>query len=159
MGRSQRRGRCTRTASRATGAPPAHLLRASLWSGLLWAAACATGGPDGIVASAYAPRGAYTGRLTVGSQSFTGALSLRTTDDGRVGGSLRILAPLNIDGSVRGRVIDDLLRITITYTGADDCESRIEGILTVARGADAIDGPVTVHDCSGSIAGSMSFGR
>lgn len=124
--------------------------------------ACATAGADpgaGSGPSPYVLAGAYDVALTVGDQEFTGALSLRTAADGRVTGSMRIVAPLRIDGSARGRIIDDLLRVTITYTGAEGCDSRIEGILTVERGADTVAGPVTVHDCGEAIAGRLRATR
>lgn len=120
--------------------------------------ACATAGGASrgeAAPTAYALDGAYTARLTVGDQSFEGVLSLRTAADARVTGSLRVLAPVRIDGPVRGRIIDELLRITIAYTGADGCESRIEGILTIERGGEAAEGPVTVDDCGADIAGRL----
>lgn len=123
---------------------------------------CAAAGANADRAAApspYAVEGAYGARLTVGEQAFDGALSLRTTADARVSGSLRIVSPVRIDGPVRGRVIDELLRITITYAGVDGCDSRIEGILTIERGGDAVEGPVTVNDCGQDIAGRLRITR
>jgi hypothetical protein len=62
-------------------------------------------------------------------------------------------------------VLDDLLRVTLTYESAGQtgsgsaCEGRIEGILSVSAGGGTVDGPVTITDCGDSLPGSMSFRR
>jgi hypothetical protein len=95
----------------------------------------------------------------IDGQPFDAALQLRTTAGGRVSGGVRVALPVEIDGRVEGMVIDDLLRVTVTYLDPSGCEGRIEGIVTIERGGGTLDGPVTVTDCSGPIAGRMSFRR
>jgi hypothetical protein len=122
--------------------------------------ACATTGVgERVDTGTYELRGAYTARLTVERQTFEGAMSLRTSADGRVSGSLRVVAPVRIDGPVRGRLVDELLRITVTYRDEDGCDGRIEGILTVEQGGDAASGPVTVHDCGAELPGRLALAR
>jgi len=121
-------------------------------------AACAGGPTPG---SPYDASGAYSGRLSVQGQQFDANLELRTASGGGVSGSFVVGPPFEIDGRVDGRVIDDVLRVTITYESAskDGCDGRIEGILDIRKGADAIEGPVTITDCRGELPGSMSFLR
>ena len=58
-------------------------------------------------------------------------------------------------------MIDELLRLTVTYRSASrgGCDGQIEGILTVEPGGGIVEGPVTVADCGERIAGRMSFRR
>jgi hypothetical protein len=76
-----------------------------------------------------------------------------------------VRAPLEIAGDVSGSVVDDLLRVTLTYESAGNadpgraCEGRIEGILSVSAGGSLVDGPVTIKDCGEALPGHMSFRR
>jgi len=96
---------------------------------------------------------------------FEATLDLRTSRGGRISGSFNVLAPLEIEGAVVGTVMDDLLRLTLTYesdgpaTPGRACEGRIEGILSVSAGGGVVDGPVTITDCGDSLPGRMSFRR
>ena len=114
---------------------------------------------------AYNVGGVYGGRLMVEGQPFDATLDLRTARGGRVRGSFDVRAPLEIAGRVDGSIVDDLLRVTLTYErptrsdATDGCESRVEGILSVSAGGDIIDGPVTITDCGDGLAGRMSFRR
>jgi hypothetical protein len=123
--------------------------------------ACAGGPRPGDAGYPYNASGAYTGRLTVRDELFDARLELRTAPGGRVRGSFRVAAPFALDGRVDGRVIDDLLRVTITYANSPQggCTGRVEGILTVQRGGDVIEGPGTVSDCEDQLPGRMSFRR
>jgi hypothetical protein len=123
--------------------------------------ACAgTPGP-GDRGYAYNLDGVYAGRLTVEDQRFDATLDLRTARGGRVRGSFEVSAPLEIGGRVDGTLLDDLLRVALSYESSDGqaCQSRIEGILTVERGGGVVDGPVTITDCGDALAGRMSFRR
>jgi hypothetical protein len=95
----------------------------------------------------------------IDNQPFDATLRLRTAPNGRVGGGLRVVAPVEIDGRVEGVIVDELLRLTVTYRTTDGCDGRIEGIVTIERGGGTIDGPVTITDCGAPIAGRMSFRR
>lgn len=138
--------------------PTAFLVAAVLLLG-----ACATRrGPaegPGTPGYPYNVEGAYVGSFVFDGQPFGATLRLSTSEGGRVGGAFRVGSPVEIDGPVTGVVIDDLLRITVEYTTAGRCDARIEGILTVERGGAAIEGPVTVADCDGPVAGRMEFVR
>jgi hypothetical protein len=129
--------------------------------GALWliASGCAgTPGP-GDPSYPYNVSGSYGGRFMIDDQPFNATLQLRTTSGGRVSGAIRVSMPVETEGRVVGTVFDDLLRVTITYRDPSGCEGSIEGIVTIERGGGTIDGPVTVTDCSGPIAGRMSFRR
>ena len=130
-------------------------LRLSLLAAAL--VGCATTPGPGDTGYAYNVGGSYVGRLFVGGSPFDATLQLRTLVGGRVAGGFRVTSPVELDGPVRGSVVDDLLRITITYAGPDGCDGRIEGILTVEPGGDVVEGPVTVTDCRSRDAGTMSF--
>jgi hypothetical protein len=128
-------------------------------------AGCAgTPGP-GDPGYAYNVQGVYAGRLMVEGEPFDAQLELRTSGGGRVGGSFAVRAPLEIQGRIDGSVVDDLLRVTLTYesTGRSttdrSCTSRIEGILSVSPGGSIVDGPVTITDCGDTLPGRMSFRR
>lgn len=114
---------------------------------------------------AYNVEGLYRGRLMVEGSPFDATLDLRTASGGRVRGSFRVSAPLEIDGDVAGTIVDDLLRLTLTYASTGQaaagrpCEGHIEGILSVTAGGGILDGPVTITDCGDSLPGSMSFRR
>jgi len=108
---------------------------------------------------AYNVSGTYAGRLMVEDRPFDATLRLRTGIGGRVSGQLQVVSPVEIDGSVRGVLIDDLLRLTVTYRSADGCDGLVEGILTVQPGGDTVDGPVTIADCGDPIAARLSFRR
>lgn len=103
--------------------------------------------------------GPYEGAVTVGDQQFPSTLSLETGRDGRVTGMLRVASPIDIDGEVRGVVIDDLLRITVTYDADAGCDGTVEGILDVGRRGAFLEGPVTIDDCGVPVAGRMTFRR
>ena len=134
-------------------------LRGTFPLALMLCAACAgTPGP-GDAGYAFNVRGSYAGRFIVGDQRFGATLSLRTARGGRVDGTFRVVSPVGIAGDVRGQVLDDLLRLTVTYRNEDGCDGRIEGILDVERGGATIEGPITVSDCGAPIAGRMSFRR
>ena len=129
------------------------------------ATGCATAPRPGDPGYAFNVDGAYAGRLVVEGERFDAGLSLGTLPNGRVRGAFSVRDPLEIDGSVDGALVDDLLRLRLTYDGAGrsasglPCESRIEGILTVSSGADVLDGPVTIYDCGDPLPGRMSFRR
>jgi len=128
-------------------------------------AGCAGKPGPGDPGYAYNVEGPYRGRLMVEGSPFDATLDLRISRGGRVRGSFSVLAPLEIEGSVAGTVIDDLLRLTLTYESdgrADSgraCEGRIEGILSVTSGGGVVDGPVTITDCGDPLPGRMSFRR
>jgi hypothetical protein len=127
-------------------------------------AACAGAPGPGDAGYTYNVDGRYTGRLVVGDQPFEAVLDVRTSRGGRVAGDFTVRAPLEIEGAVAGTVVDDLVRLTVTYEsagpgGTPACRGRIEGILTVAAGGDTVEGPVTVSDCGDVLAGRMSFRR
>lgn len=128
------------------------------------ATACAGSPGPGDSGYAYNVEGLYAGRLMVEGEPFDATLELSTSRGGRVRGSFEVRAPLEIAGEVEGTVVDDLLRVTLTYDNTDadarvSCESRIEGILTVTPGGSVVDGPVTITDCGDALAGRMSFRR
>lgn len=126
-------------------------------------AACAQMPGPGDAGYAFNVDGRYTGRLVVESEPFEATLDLDTRPGGTVRGSFAVRAPLEVEGSVEGTIVDDLVRLTLTYeraTGAaGTCESRIEGILTVEPGGAVLDGPVTITDCGDALPGRMSFRR
>jgi hypothetical protein len=126
---------------------------------LLGIGACATAPGPGAPGYPYNVSGAYAGRLHIDDQPFDATLRLRIVPGGRVDGMLRVVSPVEIEGQVRGNVLDDLLRLTIGYRSRAGCEGRIDGILTVERGGALVEGPVTVTDCGERIAGRMSFRR
>ena len=131
------------------------------WTAVILFAACAVIPGPGDPGYAYNVSGAYMGRLVVDGQPFRAELELRTAPGGGVNGTFRVGPPFEIDGRVVGVVIDDLLRLTVTYrnTSRDGCSGQIEGILTVDEGGAIIDGPVTIADCGDPLPGRMSFRR
>ena len=124
---------------------------------VLAAMACASGSGPGSAGYPYNVRGSYVGRLVIEDRPFDARLQLRTEPGGRVAGSLRVVSPVEIDGSVRGRVIDDLLRITVAYTGTGGCDGRLEGILDIGTGGSRIDGPVTIFDCGDPVGARLTL--
>lgn len=126
------------------------------------ATGCAAGPSPGDPGYAYQVDGRYRGSLVVDEESFDTSLDLTTGPGGRVRGSFTVSEPLEIDGDVTGAVMDDLLRITLTYEaegGGPTCPGRIEGVLTISAGGGAVDGPVTVTDCVDELVGRLSFRR
>jgi hypothetical protein len=127
--------------------------------------ACAGNPGPGDVGYTFNVEGLYAGRLTVEGEPFDGTVELRTGRGGRVRGSFAMRAPLEVEGSLEGTLVDDLLRVTLTYVaeprrpGGATCESLIEGILTVFPGGDVFEGPVTITDCGDALSGRMSFRR
>lgn len=127
-------------------------------------AACAGSPGPGQSGYLYNVDGLYAGRLTVEGQRFDATLQLETARGGKVRGSFTVSAPLEIDGRVSGMLVDDLLRLTLSYASADRsagraCTSSIEGILTVESGGAIVDGPVTITDCGDALPGRMTFRR
>lgn len=136
----------------------------SSWSiavAILLAAAGACTPRPGQSGYAYNVRGVYAGRLQVEEEWFAAELVLTTALGGRVRGTFRVRQPLEIDGRVEGAVVDNLVRLTVTYpsAGRSGCTSRIEGILTVEPGGDIFEGPATISDCGDALPGRMSFRR
>lgn len=124
-------------------------------------AACAGTPRPGQSGYAYNVRGVYAGRLQVEGEWFAAELQLATALGGAVRGTFRVREPVEIDGRVEGAVVDNLVRLTVTYPSAErrGCTSRIEGILTVEPGGAVIDGPATISDCGHALPGHMSFRR
>lgn len=127
--------------------------------------ACAGNPGPGDADYVYRVEGLYAGRLMVEGEPFDGTVELRTGRGGRVRGSFVMRAPLEVEGSLEGSLVDNLLRVTLAYEaearrpGATACDSRIEGILTVSPGGDVFEGPVTITDCGDALSGRMSFRR
>lgn len=107
--------------------------------------------------------GTYVGSLVVDAETFEATVDLHGAGGRRVEGAFAVRAPLEIEGDVEGVVIDDLLRITLTYDsgagGGRRCDSRIEGILTISQGGRTIEGPLAITDCGEAVAGTMSMRR
>ncbi len=120
---------------------------------------CATAPKPGDHSYAFNVAGSYAGRFTFDNQRFDATLQLRTHSGGEVTGGFRVSAPVEIDGGAVGAIVDNLLRLAITYRSPAGCDGRIEGILTIEEGGTIIDGPVTVTDCGAPVAGRMSFRR
>jgi len=122
--------------------------------------ACATtrGRPTVPTAEA-AVVGSYTGQFVFDSERFRSTLQLRSSGPGRIVGAFRVSRPIEIEGVASGVVIDDLLRITVTWRSPDGCDGTIEGILSITGRGDQIEGPVAVSDCGEPVAGRMSFRR
>jgi hypothetical protein len=123
----------------------------------LAAGACAHPAGPGQAGYPYNVSGSYAGRFVFDGEPFDASLQLRTSGDGAVRGALVVPSPIDIEGRVEGRIVDDVLRVTISYRSADGCDGSIEGILTVESGGDSIEGPVTVTDCGAPLPGRMSF--
>ena len=103
--------------------------------------------------------GSFTGQFVFDSERFRSTLQLRSSGPGRVSGAFRVSEPIEIEGAASGVVMDDLLRITVTWLSPDGCNGTIEGILSITMHGDHIDGPVTVSDCGEPVAGRMTFRR
>jgi hypothetical protein len=105
--------------------------------------------------------GTYLGHLEIDDRRFDATLRLTRATAPNWGGSLTVVSPVEIEGDVQAVAWDSIVRIRVSYTGADGCEGRIEGILDVGRegAVDKLDGPVTVHDCVSPVAGRMTFRR
>jgi hypothetical protein len=86
-------------------------------------------------------------------------LRLREESPIRLTGSFLVSEPVEIAGEATGVVVEDVVRITVTYRSPGGCDGRIEGILTVIRNGAVLDGPVTVTDCSGPLSGHLSLSR
>jgi len=124
-----------------------------------WLSACAGGSVPGPGATGYPynVQGSYEGRFVFDGQPFDASLQLRTESGGRVRGAFLIAPPMSIEGRAEGVVIDDLLRLTVTYRSAEGCDGTVEGILDIEPGGRTFEGPVTVRDCAPPVAGRMSF--
>ena len=92
-------------------------------------------------------------------QPFTAVLTLSTEPGGRVHGFFRVRDGVSIDGRAEGVIVDDLLRLRITYSSGGGCEGSMEGVLTIDAGGAALDGPVAVRDCSGAVSGRLAVRR
>lgn len=103
--------------------------------------------------------GFYAGSLFVDGRAFGAAMNLRREGPNRVRGLFSTSSPVSIEGAVEGAVIDRLLRITVEYRTPDGCDGRIEGILDVDVGGDALQGPVTVSDCQEPVPASLTLRR
>jgi hypothetical protein len=115
--------------------------------------------PDADAASVDVLVGAYEGRLLIEGRPFRATMTLRRSGARTLTGSLVVVSPVEIDGSVEGVVVDGLLRLIVTYEGADGCGGTIAGILDVPTDSPTLAGPVTVHDCRGPVAGGLDFRR
>ena len=136
----------------------------SMVAGVVLATACAAGPGPGDPGYPYNVDGRYAGRLMVEGEPFDATFDLRTARNGRVRGTFSVRAPLEIEGEVDGRVVDEVLRITLGYAnvgrgGQESCTGLVEGILTVSPGGSIVDGPITITDCGDALAGRMSFRR
>ncbi|MBT8489255.1 MAG: hypothetical protein KJO65_10575 [Gemmatimonadetes bacterium] len=130
-------------------------------AGLLVVVLCMASGcaSAGRVTETVVVGGFYAGSLFVDGQAFGAAMNLRGSAPNRVRGAFSTSSPVSIEGDVEGAVVDRLLRITVEYRTPDGCEGRIEGILDVEAGGDALEGPVTVSDCQEPVAASLTLRR
>ena len=103
--------------------------------------------------------GSYTGRVFFAGDPFDATLDLDTSGDGAVQGTFRVSAPVSISGPVEGVIVDNLLRLTISYRSPGGCDGSMEGVLTIEPGGETVEGPVTVRDCGEPIAGRLGFRR
>jgi hypothetical protein len=131
---------------------------------VLVAAACSTApppAPDPGLGAIALRDGIYVGHLVIDDRRFDSTLRLTRATVPNWGGSLTVVSPVEIQGDVQAVAWDSIVRIRVSYTGADGCDGRIEGILDVGRegAVDKLDGPVTVHDCVSPVAGRMTFRR
>lgn len=124
-------------------------------------AACAGGARPDDTAPPGEVFGAYAGPFVVEGEDFEAGLVLRRDGGNRVRGTFRVGPPFDVEGRAEGVLIDELLRLTITYqgSGARRCDGRIEGILTVSERGALLQGPVTVTDCAAELPGRMTFRR
>ena len=123
---------------------------------LLVVSACATSRP-GTTPGGVA--GFYAGSLVVDGRSFGAALNVRGDGPARLRGVFSTSSPVSIEGEADGAVMDGLMRIVVEYRTPDGCDGRIQGILDVTRGGDALDGPVTISDCDAPVAGELTLRR
>jgi len=105
------------------------------------------------------PGGTYEGLLVIEGRPFEATLTLGRTGPRTLSGTMVVVSPVEIDGSVDGVVIDDLLRLIVTYEGVDGCDGTISGILDVGDASGTLAGPVTVDDCRGPVAGALDLRR
>ena len=103
--------------------------------------------------------GSYEGRLLIEGRPFRATLTLRRSTARSLTGSLVVVSPVEIDGAVEGVVVDGLLRLIVSYEGADGCDGTIAGIFDVAPESPSVRGPVMVDDCRGPVAGALDFRR
>lgn len=103
--------------------------------------------------------GTYTGRVFFAGDPFDATLDLDTSGGGAVRGTFRVSAPVSISGPVEGVIVDNLLRLTISYRSPGGCDGSLEGVLTIERSGETVDGPITVRDCGEPIAGRLGFRR
>jgi hypothetical protein len=122
-------------------------------------AGCAGGGRPGDVGYAFNVSGDYFGRVHLEGEPFDATVSLSTVRRGAVSGTFKVSVPVLIVGQVEGVIVDDLLRIRITYLSPGGCDGVIEGILTVTRGGSPVEGPVTIRDCGEPVAGRLALRR
>ena len=103
--------------------------------------------------------GSYEGRLLIEGRPFRATLTLQRSAARSLRGSLVVVSPVEIDGAVEGVVVDGLLRLIVSYEGADGCDGTIAGIFDVAPESPSVTGPVMVDDCRGPVAGALDFRR
>jgi hypothetical protein len=125
------------------------------------AAACGGGPGPGEAGYDYAVSGAYAGTLVVEGERFAARLVLRTERGARVSGTFSVGAPFDIEARVNGALVEDLLRLTVSYesAGSGRCNGSIEGVITVSEAGSLLEGPVTIVDCGEDVPGRMSFRR
>ena len=121
--------------------------------------ACATLPGPGDAGYRFNVSGSYSGRFMFDDQPFDATLQLRTGSSGSVSGAFLVSSPVVIEGRATGAVVDNLLRLAVSYRNPDGCDGTIEGILTIEPGGGVIEGPVAVNDCGDPVSGRMSFRR
>jgi hypothetical protein len=132
-------------------------LAMATWISVL--SACASAPGPGDPGYGFNLEGRYEGRVHLDDQPFDALLSLTTEPDGRVRGTFRVRDGVALDGQVEGVIVDDLLRIRITYVSPGGCDGSMDGVLTIEPGGIALDGPVAVRDCTGPASGRLAFRR
>jgi len=87
-------------------------------------------------------------------QAYSGTMQLTTGPGGAVTGTLSIVTPLSVDGTIEGTIIGAQFDVTIEYFIPDlQCGGQVTSTATIAEGGDAAGGPsdITSEDeCAGA---------
>lgn len=129
------------------------------------AAACGGNPQPGDPGYSFNLNGEYNAEFAADDgQVYSGTMQLTTGPGGVVTGTMTLLSPMSIDGTVEGMIVGAQLDVTVQYFIADiQCGGTASSTATIEEGGDAATGPADItsdDDCAGGpVSATFSLSR
>ena len=98
--------------------------------------------------------------VVVQGTPYRGMIDVAMEPGGSLGGTVQVMDPVQIGGSIEGSIAADTLDFRMPYEQANACNGVGSGRIAVAAGGATASGPAVVDDsCGGPMNGTISIQR